>query len=226
MQRYFFLFILFCSSLFCFNQDILLIGIAGGTASGKTTLANTIAETFQGEVILIAQDNYYKPLGHLPFQERANQNFDHPDAIDFDLLHQHLVDLKNAKGIEMPIYNFSIHSRENQVVDITPKKIVIVEGILIFVDERIRDLFDVKLYVSTDDDIRLLRRIERDIKERSRSFECVKKQYLTTVAPMHKLFVEPTKKYADFIVPGNIDNHIAAKLIIENLKTHIGTVKK
>ena len=221
MKLYLIFLVFFCSSIFAFNQDILLVGIAGGTGSGKTTLANVIAKTFQGEVILISQDNYYKPLDHLSFTERAKCNFDHPDSIDFDLLYQQLTALKNTKPIKIPLYDFSVHSRKEQSIDITPKKIVIVEGILAFVDQRIRNLFDVKLYVDTDDDIRLLRRIERDMKERARSFESVKKQYLATVAPMHKLFVEPTKQYADFIVPGNIDNRIAAKLIIENLKAHI-----
>lgn len=219
MRSFFSLFFFF--SVFLSANDILLIGIAGGTGSGKTTLARTIANTFAGKVILISQDNYYKSLDYLSLEERAKKNFDHPQAIDFDLLYKQLIDLKNSKTVKMPSYDFSLHARNGQTTCLKPKKIIILEGILIFVEKRIRDLLDIKLYVDTDDDIRLLRRVERDMKERDRTFDSIKQQYLATVAPMHKIFVEPTKKFADFIVPGNINNQVAVNLIIENLKAHV-----
>ncbi len=215
----------FCFCVFNFlsaaSQDVLLIGIAGGTGSGKTTLANTITQAFPREVLLISQDNYYKSLDNLSFEDRSKKKFDHPEAIDFDLLYKQLADLKNLKTVRMPSYDFSLHARKEKVTSINPKRIILLEGILILVEKRIRDLLDIKLYVDTDDDIRILRRIERDMKERDRTFNSIKQQYLTTVAPMHKIFVEPTKKFADFIIPGNINNQIAVNFLIENLKAYV-----
>ena len=215
-----FFFILISTSVLC-DQNVLLIGIAGGSASGKTTLANQISKAFNDEVLVICQDDYYKPLDHLSLKEREEFNFDHPDAIDFELLYNHLSLLKNNRTIQIPVYDFSINTRTKNTISINPKKIVIVEGILLFWEKRLRDAFDIKLYVATDDDIRLLRRLERDIKERGRTFENVKKQYFSTVAPMHRLFVEPSMRYSDFIIPGGINNHIAIQFIIDNLKNHL-----
>jgi len=192
------------------------VGIAGGTGSGKTTLAQKIHQAFP-ESILISQDSYYKDISHLPFEERKKTNFDHPNSLEFSLLRQHLVDLKNGQAIEQPIYNFHIHAREKKTERINPAKIVLVEGILLLAIPEVRDLFDIKIFVDTDDDVRILRRIERDMKERSRDFSSVKEQYLKTVKPMHDAFVEPSKKYADIIFPEGGYNKVAISLILAKL---------
>ena len=192
------------------------MGIAGGTGSGKTTLAQKIHQAFP-ESILISQDSYYKDISHLPFEERKKTNFDHPNSLEFSLLRQHLVDLKNGQAIEQPIYNFHIHAREKKTERINPAKIVLVEGILLLAIPEVRDLFDIKIFVDTDDDVRILRRIERDMKERSRDFSSVKEQYLKTVKPMHDAFVEPSKKYADIIFPEGGYNKVAISLILAKL---------
>ncbi|MBI5346874.1 MAG: uridine kinase [Chlamydiae bacterium] len=212
----FFLVCIFFQSLFA--SDIIFIGIAGGSGSGKTTLANKIHQQFLEDSIIISQDNYYKPLSSFPLEAQGKINFDHPDAIDFLLLKEHLLQLKEGKGIDEPIYDFITSDRKKETISIMPKKIIILEGVLIFTQESIRDLLDIKIYVDTDSDIRLLRRIERDIKERGRSFEGIKTQYLESVHPMHLAFVEPSKKYADFIVPRGGENQIALDLIISHLK--------
>ena len=212
-------FIAACS--FLFADDVFFIGIAGGTGSGKTTIAEKLFSIFKDDSIVLSHDNYYKSLDHLPMEEREKNNFDHPDSIDFDLFHKHLLDLKNHKNIEMPIYDFATHSRKETTITVHPKNIVIIEGILLFVEPKIRDLFNVKIFVDTNDGIRLLRRLDRDIKERGRSFESVKKQYLETVYPMHYQFVEPTKRYADFIIQGETDNSIAIEMLSTNLFFHI-----
>jgi uridine kinase len=199
-----------------FAQKIL-VGIAGGTGSGKTTLAQNIQEAFEGKCVLISQDSYYKDLSHLEFEERANVNFDHPDSIDFALLREHLIELKGGRSILQPVYSFVSHSRMDHTHFIEPKDIILVEGILLLAIPEIRELFDVKIFVHTDDDIRMLRRIERDIKERGRSFDSVKEQYLKTVKPMHDLFVEPSKQYADIIVPKGGHNEVAVNLLIAKL---------
>ena len=204
-----------------FSNDVLFIGIAGGTGSGKTTISSKLFSAFKDEAIILSQDDYYKSLSYLPMEERAKCNFDHPDSIDFNLLYEHLLDLKNNKNIEVPIYDFCTHSRKDEKVSVYPQKIVIVEGILVFVDPKIRDLFDIKIYVDTDDDIRLMRRIERDLTERGRTFENIKKQYLETVYHMHHQFVAPSKRYADVIVPGGINNSIAINMIISKLCAHL-----
>lgn len=189
-----------CLTMSVFATSPMFIGIAGGTGSGKTTLADNIHRVFPGSV-LISQDSYYKDLSHLPFEEREKVNFDHPDALEFSLLKKHLIDLKNGQAIEQPIYNFHVRARERKTEWIEPAQIVLVEGILLLAAPELRDLFDIKIFVDTNDDVRVLRRIERDMKERSRDFESIKEQYLTTVKPMHDAFVAPSKKYADVIFP-------------------------
>lgn len=196
----------------------LIVGVAGGTGSGKTTLAKKLAQTFSERSVLINQDNYYKDLSHLPEEERGNRNFDHPDSIDFELLKKHLLMLKNNQSIEIPIYNFHHHAREEFTQTVNPAEIIIVEGILLFSVPEIRELFDLKIFLETDDDIRLLRRIERDLQERSRDFNSVRDQYMTTVKPMHDAFVEPSKRHADVIIPTMQRNESGIALIISGLK--------
>ncbi len=196
----------------------LVVGIAGGTGSGKTTLAEKLLETFSDRAILITQDDYYKDLTHLEKEDRAKQNFDHPDSIDFELLKQHLIALKQNHSIEKPLYNFCEHARENKTQLVKPADIIILEGILIFAVQEIRELCDLKIFVETDDDIRLLRRIERDMNERERDFLSIRDQYMTTVKPMHDAFVEPSKRYADVIIPTMRRNENGIALIISSLK--------
>lgn len=199
----------------------LIVGIAGGTGSGKTTLARKIQEAFPQESVLISQDSYYKPLSNFPLKIREKMNFDHPDALDFALFRQHILDLKEGKSIEKPIYNFCTHTRDPGVEVVDSCELIIVEGILLFAVPEVRELFDIKLFVDTDDDVRLLRRIERDLHERGRTFESVRDQYLTTVKPMHDAFVEPSKQLADLIVPQGGENATALQLILSRLKEDI-----
>jgi uridine kinase len=203
-----------------FANATIFVGIAGGTGSGKTTLAEKIHEKFPGSV-LINQDSYYRDRSDLSFEEREKINFDHPDSLEFSLLKQHLIDLKNGNAIEQPTYSFHLHAREKHTTWIEPASIVLVEGILIFASPDVRDLFDIKIFVETDDDVRVLRRIERDMRERSRDFNSVKEQYLNTVKPMHTAFVEPSKKYADIIILEGGHNQVAIDLIISKLKEGI-----
>ncbi|MGM0507714.1 MAG: uridine kinase [Fusobacteriota bacterium] len=200
-------------------METIFVGVAGGTGSGKTTVARNIVRNFNQEVTIIKQDSYYKDLSDLPFNERKEMNFDHPDAIDFKLLINHLKKLKKSIKIKKPKYNFKTHLRELEGEMVEPKKIIIVEGILIFAIPELMKLFDMKLFVDTDEDIRLLRRIGRDIDERDRTFESIKKQYLTTVKPMYLEFVEPSKRYADIIIPRGGKNKIAIKMVVAKLKS-------
>jgi uridine kinase len=197
----------------------LIIGIAGGTGSGKSTMANELLKNFEGQAVLIPQDNYYKDLSHLTMEERTKQNFDHPDSIDFDLLCAHLFQLRNNEPIQMPSYDFCLSTRTGVTYPVEPKDIIIVEGILLFAEPLLRELFDFKIYVDADDDVRLLRRIERDMKERGRSLDSIHHQYLTTVKPMHDAFVEPSKRYADVIIPTLHRNNNGMALIISSIKT-------
>ena len=186
----------------------MIIGICGGTGSGKTTIARAIVGAIGAErVILVEQDSYYRNLADMPLDERHQANFDHPDSIDSDLLFNHLRRLKNGDAIEMPVYDFKTHTRNNETAHIEPKQVVIVEGILIFAEPRIAGLLDVKVFVDTPDDIRFIRRLKRDINERGRTMESVIAQYYRTVRPMHHEFVEPSKRIADVIIPegGQID---------------------
>lgn len=186
----------------------MIIGICGGTGSGKTTIARRIIETIGRErVILIEQDSYYRNLADMPLDERHQTNFDHPDSIDSEMLMNHIKRLRRGQPIEMPVYDFKSHTRSDKTEHIEPKPVVIVEGILIFAEPRIAELLDVKIFVDTPDDIRFIRRLQRDITERGRTVESVIAQYFATVRPMHFEFVEPSKRIADIIIPegGNTD---------------------
>lgn len=198
-----------------------ILGIAGGTASGKTTVAKKLKELAipYGKVSMLRLDDYYKDMAHLSLEERKQINFDHPDSYDFDLILQHIEDLLNGKSIEKPIYDFvlSVRTKETELVE--PSDVIIIEGIMIFTDERLRKLFDMKIYVDTPDDIRFIRRLKRDIRDRGRTVESVVNQYLTTVRPMHHSFVEPSKRYADIIIPEGGKNEVAIDLLITKIKT-------
>ncbi len=193
---------------------MFIIGIAGGTGSGKTTVVNKIiSELGTDDIGVIYQDSYYVDLSHLSLNERKAFNFDHPRAIDFDLLYTHLQALKNGQSIQQPVYSFIRYNRTKDTVTVHPKKVMIVEGILIFTDQKLRDLFDLKIYVHADSDERLIRRIRRDITERGRTVEEVLTRYQTTLKPMHEQFIEPTKVYADIIIPNDRRNETAIEVI-------------
>ncbi|GLI58190.1 uridine kinase [Propionigenium maris DSM 9537] len=203
-------------------KNCIFIGVAGGSGSGKTTIAHNLVKAFKSEdAVLVEQDAYYTELNHLTIEEKAKVNFDHPNSIEFELLREHLLKLSRGESIERPIYDFKTHSRKEETVSIQPSKIVIVEGILLFAVPEIRDLFDVKIFVDTDADEMLLRRIERDINERGRTFASVKNQYLNTVKPMYLEFCEPSKRYADVIIPRGGENKIAINMIIAKLKRYL-----
>jgi uridine kinase len=193
---------------------MLIIGIAGGTGCGKTTVVNTIIDELpEGEVVVISQDSYYKDTSHLSYDERVKINFDHPRSIDFELLVKHLKDLKNNIPIEQPVYSFVKHNRTGDTILTKPRKVVIVEGILILTNPEIRDLFDIKIFVHADSDERLIRRLKRDISERGRDIDEVLNRYQTTLKPMHQQFIEPMKEYADIIIPNNKYNTVAVDIV-------------
>lgn len=195
-------------------KNIFVIGIAGGTGSGKTTVVNQIInELPQDEVCVISQDSYYSQTDNLTYEERTKINFDHPRAIDFDLLVQHLTDLKNNKIIEQPVYSFVAHNRTKDTIKTHPRKVVIVEGILIFNSKELRNLCDIKVFVHADADERLIRRVRRDIKERGRDIDEVLSRYQSTLKPMHQQFIEPTKNYADIIIPNDRYNTVAIDIV-------------
>lgn len=195
-------------------KKTILIGIAGGTGSGKTSVANAIlAEFSSSEVVLIQQDSYYHDLKHLHIDERATVNFDHPDAVDFNEMCENLQSLIDGQTVQIPMYNFNTHTRTGDTYTIGNHHIIVLEGILALFDEKIRNMMDIKLYVDTPDDIRIIRRIKRDINKRGRTFESVVEQYYNTVRPMHQQFVEPSKKYADVIIPEGSHNKVAIDII-------------
>lgn len=198
----------------------LVIGIAGGLESGKTSVTNAIYDVFKdNSVAVIGQDFYYKDQSHLRFEERLETNYDHPLAFDTDLLVEHIQMLLNRQPIEKPTYDYTQHTRSNETVMIEPKDVIIVEGILVLEDVALRNLMDIKLFVDTDADLRIIRRILRDIHERGRSIDSVVEQYLSVVRPMHNQFIEPTKKYADIIVPEGGKNKVAIDLMVTKIKT-------
>lgn len=201
-------------------MNTLFIGIAGGTGSGKTTLTDHLQQRFQGNVSVIHHDNYYK-FQDRPFEERCRQNYDHPDAFDTDLLIEHLKQLKEGQGVDCPVYSFSDHNRTDETTHISPTRVVILEGILIFQNPELRDLLDIKIFVETDADVRILRRAIRDVQERGRTLESVMDQYLTTVKPMHEQFVEPSRKFADIVVLEGGHNLVALDLIMQRIENHI-----
>ena len=193
---------------------MLIIGIAGGTGCGKTTVVNQILnELPEGEVGVISQDSYYKDTTHLSFDERVKINFDHPRSIDFELLEQHLKELRKGKSIDQPVYSFIKHNRTGDVIVTKPRKVMIIEGILILSHPEIRDLFDIKIFVHADSDERLIRRLKRDIKDRGRDIDEVLTRYQNTLKPMHQQFIEPMKEYADIIIPNNKYNTVAIDIV-------------
>lgn len=195
-------------------MDPLIIGVAGGSGSGKTTVVNHIISTLgKKDIVLLQHDSYYRDLKHLSFEERSKQNFDHPASLETELMIRHIRALKEGYRVEVPIYDFTRHVRKEETLEIYPKKIILIDGILIFSEKELRELTDIKLYVDTDDDIRLLRRIKRDIIERNRSLEGVLAQYQQYVRPMHLEFVEPSKRYADIIIPRGGENRIALDMV-------------
>ncbi len=193
---------------------MLIIGIGGGTGSGKTTVVNQILSEFQeGEVQVISQDSYYQDTSHLNFEERCEINFDHPKSIDFELLEFHLQSLKQGKNVNQPVYSFKTHNRTGETTLTEPKKVVIVEGILILSNTQLRSLFDIKIFVHADSDERLMRRLKRDIAERGRDLDEVLERYQTTLKPMHDQFIEPMKAFADIIIPNNHFNTVAVNVV-------------
>jgi uridine kinase len=197
----------------------ILIGITGGTGSGKSTIANEIYSNFDGTCIaMIEQDSYYKDQSQLSFEDRVKTNYDHPDAFDTELLVEHLKMLLEGKTIEKPSYDFEVHNRKKETVKVEPREIIIVEGILILQDKELRDLLDIKIYVDTDADVRIIRRIQRDINERGRSLDSVINQYINVVRPMHMQFIEPTKRHADIIIPEGGQNRVAIEILVSNIK--------
>ncbi|OSX55313.1 uridine kinase [Anoxybacillus ayderensis] len=198
----------------------VVIGVAGGSGSGKTTVTKAIYEHFQGHsILMLEQDFYYKDQNHLPFEERLKTNYDHPLAFDNDLLIEHIHKLLNYEPIDKPVYDYTLHTRSNEVIRVEPKDVIILEGILVLEDERLRNLMDIKVYVDTDADIRIIRRLLRDIKERGRTLESVIEQYVNVVRPMHNQFIEPTKRYADIIIPEGGHNYVAIDLMVTKIQT-------
>ncbi|KGX93539.1 uridine/cytidine kinase [Pontibacillus halophilus JSM 076056 = DSM 19796] len=196
------------------NERPVVIGVAGGTGSGKTTVTRSIIQQFSDKTLLmLEQDFYYKDQSHLPFEERLKTNYDHPLAFDNDLLIEHIEKLLNHESIEKPVYDYKLHTRSEEIVPVESKEVIILEGIMVLEDARLRDLMDIKVFVDTDADIRIIRRLLRDIKERGRTIDSVIEQYVNVVRPMHLQFIEPTKRYADIIIPEGGQNHVAIDLL-------------
>ena len=206
-------------------ENILVIGIAGGTGSGKTTLMNNIMAQFEGMVTVLSHDNYYKRHDELTFEERSGLNYDEPDAIETSLMVEHLKQLRQGRAIDCPVYDFTRHNRSNETIHLEPKPVIIVEGILIFENEPLRNLMDIRLFVDTDADVRLCRRIKRDVNKRGRTLESVLAQYQATVKPMHEKYVEPSKKYANLVIPEGGKNMVALEMILGRIQKHLDGVK-
>ena len=202
-------------------EDILVIGIAGGSGSGKTTLMNNLIRQFGSDVTVLSHDNYYKRHDELPYEQRCKLNYDEPDAFDTSLMVYQLDQLRHGMPIDCPVYDFTVHNRSNDTIRVVPAKVIIVEGILIFENEELRNLMDIKIFVDTDADTRLCRRILRDVNERGRTLESVLEQYQQTVKPMHEKFVEPSKKYANIVVPEGGQNYVALDMISGRIARHL-----
>ena len=207
------------------DKEILVIGIAGGTGSGKTTLMNNLISRFQGDVTVLSHDNYYKRHDDLTYEERTKLNYDEPDALETDLMAKHLDILRSGRSIDCPVYDFSAHNRSDKTIRIDPKPVIIVEGILIFENQALRDLMDIRIFVDTDADVRLCRRIKRDVEKRGRSLDSVLTQYQDTVKPMHERYVEPSKKFANLVVPEGGKNLVALDMIVGRIQRHLNEVE-
>ena len=206
------------------DNNILVIGIAGGSGSGQTTLLKNLVERFSENVTVLSQDNYYKRPDELTYEERCRLNYDEPAALETDLMAVHLDQLRHGQAIDCPVYDFSQHNRSDETIHIVPKKVIIVEGILIFENEELRNLMDIRIFVDTDADVRLCRRIKRDVNKRGRTLESVLTQYQETVKPMHEMYVEPSKKYANIIVPEGGKNLVALDMIMGRIQRHLEEV--
>ena len=202
-------------------KDILVIGIAGGTGSGKTTLMDNLMQRFGDQVTVLSHDNYYRRRDDMTMEERSKVNYDEPAALETDLMVKHLEQLRQGESIECPVYDFAQHNRSNKTTTIVPKRVISVEGILIFENEALRDLMDIRIFVDTDADVRLGRRILRDVEERGRTLQSVLEQYETTVKPMHEKYVEPSKKHANLVVPEGGKNYVALDMILSRIQRHL-----
>ena len=202
-------------------SDVMVIGIAGGTGSGKTTITKKLIQHFGDDVSVIHHDNYYKAHHDMPYEERARLNYDHPDSFDTEMLIDALKELKRGHSVVCPVYDYSIHDRSDKTTVVEPAKVVIVEGILIFQSRELCRQMDIKIYVDTDANVRILRRIMRDVRDRGRSLESVVNQYLSTVKPMHEQFVEPSKRNADIIIPEGGHNLVAMEMVMERVRAHL-----
>lgn len=206
------------------DNNILVIGIAGGTGSGKTTLMNNLIAKFADDVTILSHDNYYKRHDDLTYEQRCLLNYDEPAALETDLMAVHLDQLRHGQAIDCPVYDFTQHNRSDKTIHIVPKKVIIVEGILIFENKELRDLMDIRIFVDTDADVRLCRRIKRDVNKRGRTLESVLTQYQQTVKPMHEMYVEPSKKHANIIVPEGGKNLVALDMITGRIQRHLEEV--
>lgn len=204
-------------------NKVLVVGVAGGTGSGKTTFTSAIVKRLGSNAVTVTHDNYYRAHDDLTYDERTLLNYDHPDAYETELLVEHLAALKRGEPIEVPVYDFTVHNRSDKTITVFPKPVIIVEGILILADKQLRDLMDIKVFVDVDADIRILRRLVRDVSERGRSIESVIDQYLWTVKPMHEAFVEPSKRFADIIVPATTTNEIAQEMLTSRILLQLET---
>ena len=208
------------------ESNILVIGIAGGTGSGKTTLMKNLIARFSENVTVLSHDNYYKRHDELTYEERCLLNYDEPAALETDLMAYHLDLLRHGQAIDCPVYDFTVHNRSQETVHIVPRKVIIVEGILIFENKPLRDLMDIRIFVDTDADVRLCRRIKRDVNKRGRSLESVLQQYQETVKPMHERYVEPSKKFANIVVPEGGKNEVALDMIVGRIQRHLKEVEE
>ncbi|MBR2824505.1 MAG: uridine kinase [Clostridia bacterium] len=205
-------------------SEVMIIGIAGGTGSGKTTITDTLVERFGGHVSVLHHDNYYKAHHDMTFEERCLLNYDHPDAFDTDRMVEDLRRLKAGERVACPVYDYTVHDRSDEMILVEPTPVIIVEGILIYADPRLCNQMDVKIFVDTDADVRILRRIRRDVQDRGRSLDSIINQYLSTVKPMHEQFVEPSKRQADVIIPEGGQNLVALEMVVQRVKAHLESV--
>ena len=207
------------------SEKICVLGVAGGSASGKTTIINKLQDFFGEDIAVISHDSYYKAHPEMTYEERSQLNYDHPDSFESDRMAEDVRKLIKGHAIDMPVYDYVNHNRSDETIRIEPKTVIVMEGILILENKELRDLMDIKIFVDTDADVRILRRIVRDINERERTLESVIDQYLTTVKPMHEQFVEPSKRYADIIIPEGGHNLVALDMVLERVKAHLSNSK-